>query len=294
MNRESLRSLCIGAFAVVAIIAGLTQLPRLLSWVATADQAGERHTYKTVGARELPVFVYKPKDWTADDRRVGVVWFFGGGWEVGSPAQFSEHSKWLAKRGVVSITVDYRIKSTDGTTPFEAVKDARSALRWVRANASTLGIDPTKIVAAGGSAGGHLAAGCAIFSEQNDASDNLNVSSIPDALLLLGPLLDPDIDIVRERTGEEEFETYRAISPIDQLHEPLPPTLILHGAEDHVIPIDSIQAFVVKARQLGSAKIKVVRYQGMGHEFYSHGIRGNIEFKDSLERAMRFFDEFGW
>ena len=283
-----------GTLAVVAIIAVVIQLPLLFRWIATSDQVGERHVYKTVGERELPMFVYKPKQWTAGDQRVGVVWFFGGGWEIGSPAQFSEHARWLAKRGIVSITVDCRIKSTDGTTPFEAVKDARSALRRVRADAAALGIDPQKIVAAGGSAGGHLAAGCAIFSEQNDAGDDRTISPVPDALLLLGPLLDPDIPIVHKHTGQEQFESYRAISPIDQLSEPLPPTLILHGAEDHVIPVDSIKTFVAKAKQVGSPTMKWVRYQGMGHEFYSHGMRGNIEFNDVLERAMEFFGELGW
>jgi len=294
VNRENLKSLGIGAGAVLAIVFLLIQSPRLISWVFGPDQIGEPQIYKTVGERELPLFVYKPGDWTADDQRVGVLWFFGGGWEVGSPLQFSEHAKWLAKRGIVSITVDYRIKSTDATTPFEAVKDARSALRWVRANAKTFGVDPAKIVAAGGSAGGHLAAGCAIFSEQNETGDDLSVSPVPDALLLLGPLLDPDIPVVHRRTGKQEFESYQAISPIDQLAGPLPPTLILHGVEDHIIPIDSIKAFAAKARQFGSPKVKLVRYQGMGHEFYSHGVRGNLEFNDVLERALGFFGELGW
>jgi len=294
VNRESLKSPGIGAIAVAALIGIAIQLPALLRWNASAESIGERHIYKNVGERELPLFVYKPKDWTAADQRICVVWFFGGGWKIGGPAQFSEQSMWLAKRGIISITVDYRIESTDGTTPFEAVKDARSALRWVRSNATRFGIDPGKVVAAGGSAGGHLAAACAIFSEQNENSDALNFSPVPDALLLLGPLLDPDIPIVHKHTGQEEFETYRAISPIDQLKAPLPPTLILHGAGDRVIPVESIAAFVTRAKQLGSPYVKLVRYQGMGHEFYSHGIRGNLEFKDTLERAMKFFGELGW
>ena len=86
-----------------------------------------------------------------------IVFFFGGGWSQGTVTQFTPQAKHFAERGMVAILADYRVFRRHGTTALEAMADARSAVRWVRANASKLGVDPNRIVAAGGSSGGHIA-----------------------------------------------------------------------------------------------------------------------------------------
>ena len=133
-------------------------LAALATRVDAAPPEGQAHVYKKVGERELKLYVTKPDDWKSGDTRPAIVFYHGGGWVGGTPGQFTEHSKYLASRGMVAIQVEYRLlgrKSND--PPTTCVHDAKSAMRWVRSRAEELGIDPERIASAGGSAGGHLA-----------------------------------------------------------------------------------------------------------------------------------------
>src|SRR5688572_26427217 len=118
-------------------------------------------TYKQAGPTKLELYIYEPAGHRPADRRPAVIFFFGGGWNQGSPAQFERQCRYLASRGLVAITADYRVASRHGVTAIECVKDAKSAVRWVRKNAGRLGVDPNRIAAGGGSAGGHIAAASA-------------------------------------------------------------------------------------------------------------------------------------
>ena len=113
--------------------------------------------YKKVADRELKLTIVNPSDWKASDQRPAMVFFHGGGWTSGGPTQFTQHSEYLATRGMVCIQVEYRlIKKGDSGPPIDCVHDAKSAMRWVRVHAAELGIDPNRIGAGGGSAGGQL------------------------------------------------------------------------------------------------------------------------------------------
>ncbi len=117
--------------------------------------------YKTVGDVKLAMNIYRPRDWKAGQKRTAIVFFFGGGWTRGSVEQVEPHAKHFAAKGVVAICVDYRVKDRHGTTPFDAIDDGRSAIEYVRAHAKALGVDARRIVASGGSSGGHIAASMA-------------------------------------------------------------------------------------------------------------------------------------
>jgi hypothetical protein len=69
------------------------------------------------------------------------VFFFGGGWVGGSPKQMYQQAKVMAEQGMVAFSADYRVASRNKTTPFECVKDGKSAIRWLREHAAELGID---------------------------------------------------------------------------------------------------------------------------------------------------------
>ncbi|MGH9935312.1 MAG: alpha/beta hydrolase, partial [Blastocatellia bacterium] len=150
----------------------------------------EAKVYKTVGATELLLHIYQPAERQAGAARPAIVFFFGGGWRTGSPAQFAEHCKYLSARGMVAISVEYRVRSRHGVTPRECVADAKSAIRWVRAHARELGVDAQRIVAGGGSAGGHLAAAAALVKGFDESGEDLKISSAPNALVLFNPALD--------------------------------------------------------------------------------------------------------
>ena len=143
-------------------------------------------TYRKIGDTELKVWVFDqaPKQ-TAP--RPAIVFFFGGGWTGGSPTQFEPQSRHLAARGMVAIVADYRVKTRQDAKPADCVSDAKACVRWVRANAARLGIDPARIAVAGGSAGGHLAASVATLPGLDDAKDDKSVSCLPNALVLYNP-----------------------------------------------------------------------------------------------------------
>ena len=108
-------------------------------------------TYRKVGDTELKVWIFNPS--TKSDKPLpAIVFFFGGGWSAGTPTQFEPQSRHLAARGMIAIVADYRVKSRQDAKPTDCVSDAKACVRWVRANAARLGIDPERIAAGGGSA----------------------------------------------------------------------------------------------------------------------------------------------
>lgn len=110
--------------------------------------------YKTVDGVDLKLHLFYPSDSNRSDKMPAIIFFFGGGWNGGSPSQFYPHCKYFASRGMVAMSAEYRVKSVHGTSPRECVKDGKSAIRWIRQHAAQFGIDPNAIVAGGGSAGG--------------------------------------------------------------------------------------------------------------------------------------------
>ena len=141
-------------------------------------------TYKTVGDTKLKLYIFAP---AAASNTPAIVFFFGGAWIMGSPQQFEDQCRHYAERGMVAITADYRVGSRQHVKPVQCVADARSAIRWVRANAAKLGIDPNRIAAGGGSAGGHLAACTALITEFDEPNEDKNISATPNALVLFNP-----------------------------------------------------------------------------------------------------------
>ena len=141
-------------------------------------------TYKKVGKTELKVWIFKPEGHKPADKRPAAVFFFGGGWRNGTPTQFEQHCRYLAERGMVAMTADYRVSTRNKTKANACVEDGKSAVRWVRENAKRLGVDPKRIVA-GGSAGGHVAACTGVVN--GFEVGNRDISSRPNAMALFNP-----------------------------------------------------------------------------------------------------------
>lgn len=197
--------------------------------------------YKKIAGRELELRLFLPEGWAATDRRPCFHIIHGGGWAGMDPSRMYPFAADFAKRhGMVGISVPYRLYKPGSTTVFDCVKDARSSVRYVRAHATELGIDPEKIVVSGASAGGHLAAATALFDEVNEDSDDLAVSCRPDALILLFPV----IDTSKEGYGYEKIgERWQELSPVRHVRSGLPPTLTFHGTGDTVTPFAGAEAF---------------------------------------------------
>lgn len=137
-----------------------------------ADLKPDRlETYKSVEGTILKLHVFEPEGWKATDKRPTIVFFFGGGWSGGDAKQFYQQAEALSQRGMVAFSADDRVSSRNKTTPLECVKDAKSAVRWIREHAAKLGVDPDRIVASGGSAGGHIAAYTGVIEGHDEAGE---------------------------------------------------------------------------------------------------------------------------
>ena len=169
--------------------------------------------YKTIGDVELKLHIFEPPERQSKEPVPAIVFFFGGGWVGGTPTQFYHQSDYLASRGMMAISAEYRVRSRHGTTPFECVADGKSAIRWVRANADKLGVNPDKIVASGGSAGGHVAACTGVIEGLDEESENSNISSKPNALVLFNPAVDL-VEFAKKRSSDKRFKRAKEISPL--------------------------------------------------------------------------------
>jgi acetyl esterase/lipase len=233
--------------------------------------------YKKTEQGDLKISLSFPEDWKAKDKRPAIVFFFGGGWTQGTVQQFLPQADYLAKRGMVAARADYRVKSRHQVTPDKCVEDAKSAVRWLRKNAAALGIDPEKIVAAGGSAGGHLAACCGTVPGFDSAGEDLSVSSKPNAMVLFNPVL--HLDPLAQRMADAEMA--RKITPNLHLDKGLPPALILFGSADALKK--GADEYLSRAKELG-VTAELYMAEGQPHGFFNR--------TPWLERTMFRMDEF--
>ncbi len=248
---------------------------------ADNEAATKTFTYKKTEQAGLEVIVHFPPGWKESDKRPAVVFFFGGGWARGSVGQFEPQAKHLASRGMVAARADYRVKSRHGVTPRECVEDAKSAVRWMRQNAGKLGIDPDRIVAAGGSAGGHIA-GCTGLAPGLEADgEETSISSRPNAMVLYNPVLRfSGIPPLMKRIGEDE-SLAKALSPTTHLEKDSPPTLLLFGTKDRLMLLG--EEFVAKSKKLGH-RAEMYTAEGQGHGFFNR--------PPWLEKTTSRMDEF--
>jgi acetyl esterase len=208
--------------------------------ITTAD-----HVYKKTPEGELTLHGFFPPDWKATDKRPVVVFFFGGGWKNGAYTQFVPQAEYFAGRGLVALSADYRIESKHKTTPDKCVEDAKSAVRWVRANADKLGIDADKVIASGGSAGGHIAACAALVDGFDAATDPKDTSCVPNALLLFNPAL----NLPREVKDAKGADIAAKISPTKFLTKKAPPTWLTFGDADAMLAQG--EEYAKAAKELG-------------------------------------------
>lgn len=227
-----------------------------------------KHMYKEVAGTKLEIWMWQPPDWKAMDTRGAIVFYHGGGWRGGAPTAFARQSAKLAEQGMVAFSVQYRLTSQEGVAMVDCVKDAKSAFRWVRVHAAELGVDPEKIAAGGGSAGGHLAATLATLDGVNDDADDLKISTRPAALVLFNPAVKLDFPRAREGKTEAQQKELLATSPFHHLRAGHPPTIIFHGDADTTVPIQTVQDYAAKVRELGgSCDLSVSA--GQGHSFFN-------------------------
>jgi acetyl esterase/lipase len=258
--------------------------------------------YKTIGDVKLKIYIYEPKGHKAGAKRPAIVFFFGGGWRGGTPRQFLEHCRYLASKGMVAMTADYRVSSRQGTKPVHCVRDGKSAVRWIRQNADRLGIDPDRVAAGGGSAGGHVAACTGTLPKHDEPGEDAKVSSVPNAMVLFNPVLitaeaeglktfgGDRLEKLKARLGVEDPKT---MSPYHNIRKSLPPTLVLHGKGDTTVPYSTAEVYVKEATKTG-LRAELAGYDGMPHGFFNFGRRDNKMFLATVTRMHEFLSSLGY
>lgn len=264
-----------------------TKAPDAVDQMAAVLKPTRILTYKKVADRELQMHVFEPEGFKAGDSRACYLIIHGGGWTGGNPQRMYPFAAHYAKLGLVGLSMQYRLHSAKtGVSVFDCVKDARSAVRYIRAHAVELGIDPQKVIVSGGSAGGHLAAATALFDDVNEDSDDLKVSPIPNALVLLFPV----IDTSKDGYGNAKIgDRWQELSPVHHVRPGVPPTLIFHGTGDTVTPFAGAQAFHDAMRKSGN-RCELDINQGGTHGYL---MRDKALYDDTMQKTDAFLKSLG-
>lgn len=266
---------------------------------ADRPEPDQQVVYKTIDDVQLRLHVFapEPKEPASGTQRPAIVFFFGGGWTSGTPQQFFPQCAHLAKRGMVAMAADYRVRSRHGVSPTSCVEDAKDAVAFIRKHAKRFHIDPQRIAAGGGSAGGHLAAATATVTGVGDDPP----ASRPNALVLFNPALVlaniPGTYEIRQRPLKSLADRIggdpQSISPYHHLKATLPPTIVFHGTADSTVPHQTAVLFVEAAQGLG-ADCTLASYEGAGHGFFNAGRDGNRPYQQTVAQMDAFFDRLGW
>ena len=246
-------------------------------------------TYKKTGDLELDIHLFMPDTAKYSGNYPVMLYFHGGSWSEGKPDWFFETAKYYARQGWIGAAVEYRISDRHNTLPFEAVKDAKSAVRWLRQNARELRLNPDHIVATGNSAGGHLALATVLADKVNESTDSLAISPFPNVLLVNSGVFDLTLDnakwIVKDLENKDEV---KLISPNHLLTVGLPPTLIIHGENDGACPLPTAKYFVKEMQALGNP-VEFHAIKGAGH-FLWYG-----KHSDEVSKIrIRYIDALGF
>jgi len=239
----------------------------------------ERVPYKKTPQGELCLYILRPVPaaMAAQKPLPAIIYFTGGGWVNGTPDSMMGNVEWFREQGIIGISADYRVKSRHGTSPVECVKDAKSAIRFVRKNAKQLGIDQNLIIAAGGSAGGHIAA-AAVLPGNDEPDEDTSVSSRPNALVLHNPVLGLGF-------REDFFAAHPDCSPILGVGPGWPPTILMNGTADTTTPYAAAEEFVKKMTAAGNV-CELITMQGGQHS--CDWPATNPNFRPSLTKMTEF------
>ncbi len=257
--------------------------------------------YKRTGEISLKMHVFYPTRHKPEDKRAAIVFFFGGAWRRGTPMQFVPQCRYLASRGMVAMTAEYRVHERHRARVTDCVADAQSAIRWVRASARRLGVDPNRIAAGGGSAGGHLAAATATLKDYTGAKQGEPISSRPNTLVLFNPAVNLTPDGfgyrlrrssrlgLKDRLGADAKE----LSPLYHLKRGTPPTIIFHGKQDEAVPYAQVEAFAKAMKEAGN-RCELVGFDGVGHGFFNYRRQDNRRFTETMRLTDRFLTSLSY
>ena len=236
-------------------------------------------------ARPEKLDLYLPKSRKAGEKSPAVLLIHGGGWKEGDKRQAREieFGMTLAKNGFVAASINYALRS-DGKFPLN-LQDCKNGVRYLRAHADELGIDPDRISVMGGSAGGHLALLVAYTADQSNLAPSQpypgvsdKVSSVVDfygvSNLATRKETDPNgkplkiepLDSTTQSIFGSTPQDWKKASPVTYVKRDVPPTLILHGKKDTTVDSDQSQELADTLKKAG-ATYEIIWLPNAPHSF---------------------------
>ena len=228
---------------------------------------------------DLKLDIYRPP--AGVQKRMATIHFHGGGFAGGNKESLSERVRPFAALGYVAIAAQYRLSGQAGFPAL--VHDAKTAIRWTRANAQRLGIDPQRIAVVGYSAGGYHAlftAGTANKPEFEGTGGNAGVSSQVAVCVAYYPATAVPASMLP--AGADAAATRNAAATT-YVAAGFPPTIVFHGTKDTTIPIESSQRLVQQLRG-ATVPTEFHEFEGVPHVFDS-----NPEFATLAAQLADFF-----
>jgi len=281
LNAFLVTLLCCASAACSDCATGDSYLTPAGQLIAQADKV----LYKRTRQEDLYLYILRPKNVPAAKPLPAVVCFTGGGWACGDASGMIGNVAWFRDRGFIGISADYRVKNRHGTTPLECIQDAKSAIRFVRAHAKELGIDPSRIIAEGGSAGGHLAAATVMVEGHEEPGEDTTVSSKADALVLHNPVLGG------AGFGMDFFAAHPDCEPMRFVRPGLPPVILSNGTKDETTPFLQAQRFTDAMHKAGN-KCDLIPIEGALHS--CDWPVTNPTFLPTMTRMRAFLAENGF
>lgn len=260
----------------------------------TAIEGADSRIYKSIDGNDLRLHVFQPKAPANGAKQAAIVFFFGGGWMAGTVEQFVPQARYLATRGMVAIVADYRVLCRQNSTPFDSVIDGMDAIRYIRSHAGDWNIDPNRIAASGGSAGGHVALSTAVLPYRQPSTSA--VSFRPNALVLFNPAIDlmsPSISqFISQYHGDDIESRISEISPFQ--HQPSTlPTLIMNGEEDTMTLLAIAKDYCGHATDIGYS-CTVIGYPKASHGFFNPEVENGRWFGPTLQEMDKFLTSIGY
>ena len=247
-------------------------------------------TYREfVGAQDLSIRFYFPRDLEEDSDRPVFLFFHGGAWDRGVIIQFAPHALYYVERGAVCGLVEYRhAKSHPESTAIDAIQDGMTAVQFVRHFSEKLHIDPNRVVLVGAGAGANIA-GCAALGAHipNPDSPYSESDSRPNGAILLSSI----IDIEKGGYGYERFANpgdARRASLSRYTGATHPPMLMIHGTADRLVPYDDALDFSEKMSKKKGA-FEFVEFEGRDRTFFNHNT-DPISYEAALSTMNSFLD----
>jgi acetyl esterase len=252
--------------------------------------------YGTWQNQPLRLLLYKTRSVAPGPPASILLYIHGGGFTLGDRFESGTNLRWFADRGWLVLSIDYTLSSADRHLWDTTTSQVACAMAWTAANAARLGGDPARISLLGSSAGGNLAINAGYLANAGLLESSCG-GTVP-RVSTVGALYPPvDLaaawashvpaisDMARQFNmyyvggSPQQFpDRYRFVDSATHINAAAPATLVIFGANDHLVPPDATERFVQQARKAG-IEIESIRFPygdhafnlnqyGMGNQFY--------------------------